>query len=277
MVRLTSAAASGSGPRLSRHQIPPDTVTPVVDADDPEVVYAATVDRLIADDPALRAVADEFGVPPRWHRPPGFPSLVLFILEQQVSLASAAAAYRRVLDRVGSMTPMRLLATTPAELRLDGVSRQKDRYLRALADAVLDGRLDIDGLALLEDEAARANLVALPGIGRWTADVYLLACLDRPDLWPVLDRALQVAAGESLGLDAPPDPATLETIGERWRPHRSSAARILWPGYLSRRHRVETPTVALFDGAVDPGDDEDRRADDAGTRPSPTPVPPRRR
>ncbi len=91
----------------------------------------------------------------------------------------------------------------------------------------------------------RAALTALPGIGRWTADVYLLACLGRPDLWPVGDRALQVAAAEALGLATVPDQSGLEAVGERWRPHRSTAARLLWHGYLARRGRAETAPLAL--------------------------------
>nr|WP_277352196.1 hypothetical protein [Knoellia sp. DB2414S] len=176
-------------------------------------------------------------------RDPGFASLVLFILEQQVSLASAAAAYRKVLARIGTMSPRALLAATPEELRADGVSRQKDRYLRALAEAVESGSLDLEALAGMPDDEVRARLTSLPGIGRWTADVYLLACLGRPDLWPVGDRALQVAVAEALGLEEVPDQARLEELGERWRPHRSTAARLLWHGYLSRRGRVETPPL----------------------------------
>ena len=204
-------------------------------------LFERTVAALVADDADLARVVTEHGIPPLWLRPPGFPSLVLFVLEQQVSLASAAAAYRRIADRTGEMTPEAILRTTPEDLRLDGVSRQKDRYLRALAVAVDDGMLDLDGLAALGDEEVRAALTALPGIGPWTADVYLLACLGRPDLWPVGDRALQVAVAESLGLPANPTPVELVAIGERWRPYRSTAARLLWHGYLVRRGRVETP------------------------------------
>ena len=211
-------------------------------------LFARTVAELTRDDGDLAALVDEHGIPPLWLRPPGFPSLVLFILEQQVSLASAAAAYRKVLDRLGAMAPEALLATTPEELRVDGVSRQKDRYLRALASAVLAGELDLPGLEALGDDDVRRALTALPGIGRWTADVYLLACLGRPDLWPVGDRALQVAAAEALRLDVVPDQGALELLGERWRPHRSTAARLLWHGYLVRRGRVETP-VTVLDGA----------------------------
>ena len=203
-------------------------------------LFARTVADLTAADPRLAKLVATHGTPTLWLRPTGFPSLVLFILEQQVSLASAAAAYRKVLDRIGTMVPAALLATTPDELRLDGVSRQKDRYLRALAEAVETGDLDLDGLDHLDDDAVRRALTALPGIGRWTADVYLLACLGRPDLGPVGDRALQVAAAEALALDTVPDQAALEILGERWRPHRSTAARLLWHGYLVRRGRVET-------------------------------------
>lgn len=217
------------------------TAVTVVDASS----FDAIVDALTADDAALAAVVAEHGAPRFWQRPAGFPSLVLFILEQQVSLASAAAAYRRLVERIGVMAPATLLATTADDLRLDGVSRQKDRYLRTLAEAIERGELDLDALAAVDDDEVRRRLTAWPGIGRWTADVYLLACLGRPDLWPVGDRALQVAVAESLGLATVPTAEALEQIGERWRPHRSTAARILWHGYLARRGRVETPNDLL--------------------------------
>lgn len=175
---------------------------------------------------------------------PGFAALVLLVLEQQVSLASGAAAFRRVRERIGAMTPEGVLGTTSAQLREDGVSRQKDRYLRALADAVVTGALDLGALSDCDDETAHRRLTALPGIGRWTADSYLLASLGRPDVWPVGDRALQVAVGEALHLDAVPGPSDLELIGERWKPLRASAARLLWHAYLQRRGRVETATDA---------------------------------
>lgn len=207
--------------------------------------FERTVGELAERDGDLARLVEAHGVPRLWLRPPGFRSLVMFVLEQQVSLASAAAAYHRVLSRIGDMTPAGVLATTPEELREDGVSRQKDRYLRALAEAVDGGALDLAGLASLDDDAVRAALTALPGIGPWTADVYLLACLGRPDLWPVGDRALQVATAEALALPAVPTALELTTVGERWRPLRSSAARLLWHGYLARRGRVETPSDLL--------------------------------
>lgn len=198
------------------------------------------VTAVAATDEHLAAELADHGLPERWSRPPGFPSLVLLILEQQVSLASAAATYARIRARTGAMTPTALLATMPEELRADGVSRQKDRYLRALSTAVDTGALDLGRLPTLPDAEVRAQLVALPGIGRWTAEAYLLACLDRPDVWPVGDRALQVAVAERLGLAAVPDQRELEVIGSRWAPHRSTAARLLWHGYLARRGRRET-------------------------------------
>lgn len=209
----------------------------------PARAFAVDLASLLAGDEALAALVAEHGPPVFWERPPGFASLVLFILEQQVSLASAAATYRALLARQGVMSPTAVLANP--DMRRDGVSRQKERYLRALAAAVADGSLDLAALEGLDDDAVRAALMALPGIGRWTADVYLLACLGRPDLWPVGDRALQVAAAEALGLATVPDPTELERLGERWRPHRSTAARVLWHGYLRRRGRVETPNDLL--------------------------------
>jgi DNA-3-methyladenine glycosylase II len=212
----------------------------ILDAAAFERVMAALVDA----DGALARIVVEHGAPPFWSRPAGYRALVLLILEQQVSLASAEAAYRRIRERVRTVTPEAILACSPEELRADGVSRQKDRYLRALSEAVATGALDLDALAAHDDETVRAELIALPGIGRWTADVYLLACLGRPDLWPVGDRALQVAVAEALDL---PEAVALEVLGERWRPHRSSAARLLWHGYLGRRNRVETRHDLLDD------------------------------
>ena len=122
-----------------------------------DALFRRTVQDLTAADPQLAELVEVHGIPPLWLRPAGFPSLVLFILEQQVSLASAAAAYRKVATRTGAMTPTAVLATTPEELRLDGVSRQKDRYLRALATAVETGALDLAGLAALDDEEVRRD------------------------------------------------------------------------------------------------------------------------
>jgi DNA-3-methyladenine glycosylase II len=202
--------------------------------------YRLAVAALIDTDPDLARAVAAYGQPAYWHRPPGFAALVLLILEQQVSLASAAAAFHHLRTRVGEITPRSLLESSDGDLRADGFSRQKTRYARLLAEAVLTGTFDLDGLAGVSDEEARHRLVALTGIGPWTADVYLLACLRRPDLWPTADRALQVGTREVLGLPASPSPPQLEMIGARWRPHRSTAARLIWHSYLTRRGRTET-------------------------------------
>ena len=128
-------------------------------------------------------------------------------------------------------------------LRADGFSRQKNRYVRVLSAALLDGSLDLDAVALLDDDAVRTTLVALPGIGPWTAEVYVLSALRRPDTWPVGDIALQEAARRARRLDARPSPSELEVIGEAWRPHRASAARLLWHLYLSEPRRNGRPAV----------------------------------
>jgi len=198
-----------------------------------EMSFRAAADELAGRDAVLGAIVHRHDVPEFWARPPGFATLLLLILEQQVSLASARAAYERVDTRLGGVTPLALLELSDAELREDGFSRQKTRYARALASALLAGELDLELVAELDDDGAREALVALPGIGPWTAEVYLLSALRRPDTWPVGDIALQEAARRALGLDTRPSPAELEEIGERWRPHRATAARLLWHLYLS--------------------------------------------
>lgn len=205
---------------------------------DDERAFHETVDALCADDAALAAIVERFGRPRLWRREPGFPTLVLLILEQQVSLASAKATYDRLADAVETVGPAEVLALDDDALRRVGFSRQKTRYVRALAAAIVDGHLELDALPSLPDAEVRHDLIALPGIGPWTADVYMLACLGRPDLWPVGDVALQSAAQRALCLERRPTAVELEQIGDRWRPHRSTAAQLLWHLYLGERHRL---------------------------------------
>ena len=200
-----------------------------------ETAFAAAAAELCATDPDLAAIVDRHGLPEFWAREPGLPTLVLLILEQQVSLASARAAYDRLVTRLGGLTTQGILASSDAELRADGFSRQKARYVRVLSSAIEDGSLDLGRLPSLDDEAVREALVALPGIGPWTAEVYLLSALRRPDTWPVGDIALQEGARRARRLDVRPSPAELTVIGEAWRPHRATAARLLWHLYLSDR------------------------------------------
>ncbi|MFN0154663.1 MAG: DNA-3-methyladenine glycosylase family protein [Gaiella sp.] len=201
--------------------------------------HRASVRAVATRDPDLARVVARYGVPPFWSREEGFATLVHVILEQQVSLASAQAAFDRLAARIGSVTPRALLAVSDAELREDGFSRQKARYTRLLAEATLGGDVDLGGLAALPDADAHRALTALTGIGRWTADVYLVMALRRPDVWPRGDLALEIAAAEVKGDGRRMEADQLEQLAETWRPHRASAARILWHHYLSSRGRSD--------------------------------------
>ncbi len=197
----------------------------------------AAVADLAARDADLAGIVERFGAPPLWEREPGFPTLLHIILEQQVSLSSAQAAFDRLRRAADPLTATRFLALSDQELLAIGFSRQKARYGRALATAVNVGTLDLDGLAGLDDDAVHAALQALPGIGPWTSTIYLLMVLGRPDVWPVGDIALAASVAEVKGLGHRPDAAEMDTIGEAWRPFRSVAARLFWLDYLRRRGR----------------------------------------
>ena len=201
---------------------------PLTDASLP----VALADLTARDDRLARIVAD-YGPPPLWAREPGFPTLLHIILEQQVSLASAKAAFDRLLAIASPLTPERFLELDDVTLKAVGFSRQKTRYGRELAAAIRSGGLDLDALDLLNDEAVRAELTKVVGIGRWTSDIYLLMALGRPDAWPAGDLALATAARHALGLASTPGTAELAAIGEAWRPWRAVAARVLWHFYLS--------------------------------------------
>ncbi len=195
-------------------------------------------DDLARRDPDLASVLQAIGYPPIVTRPRGFPTLLLLILEQQVSIASARATYLRVERALGVVTPDAFLTLTPDVLRNLGFSRQKARYGYALAAAIVAGSLDLHGLDKLDDDDARTALIALPGIGPWTADVYLLMVLGRPDVWPSGDVALQTAAQTAKALASRPSASELGSLAEPWRPHRSMAAHLLWHLYLSAPRRA---------------------------------------
>jgi len=170
-----------------------------------------------------------------WDRDPTYATLVHLILEQQVSLASAQAAFDKLRGALGaSIEPAGLLELSDAELRAVGFSRQKAGYARTLARAMLDG-FDLGALSLMPDDEVRLALTAMPGIGPWTADIYLTMCLLRPDVWPHGDLALATSARDLLELDERPTFAELGALAERWHPYRAVAARILWHDYLQRR------------------------------------------
>ena len=198
----------------------------------------AVARELARREPVFSRVLAAHGPPPLWSRPPVFATLALIILEQQVSLASARAAFERLRAALGTVTAARLAAAEPASLHAAGITRAKTRYLIEAGREVAAGRLRLAALARLDDEQVHERLAALTGIGRWSTDVWLLMVLRRPDVWPVGDRALVVSAARLWRLPEVPDAAVMQAIGERFRPWRSVAARLLWHWYLREGRRT---------------------------------------
>jgi DNA-3-methyladenine glycosylase II len=193
---------------------------------------------LAARDSDLARIHQRLGDPPIWGRRPGFPALVKIILEQQVSLRSAAAIYRRIDEHVGGMSPHTVNRIGVAGLRQIGVTRQKAAYCHGLARRVLDGRLDLGAVARASDEDGRRMLLEVPGIGPWSVDIYFLMALRRPDVWPRGDLALASALRDVKGLRTLPSHEQQLKLSDSWAPWRSVAARILWAHYLSARGRA---------------------------------------
>lgn len=203
--------------------------------------FADAVRELAARDPQLGRLFARNGFPPHWRRDPGFASLTHIILEQQVSLASAAAAFRRLDDRLdGSIEPAGFSSLTGDELKAIGFSRQKAGYVRELAAGLESGAVDLHAVSSMSDDDATRALLELRGVGPWTAAIYLMFTLDRSDVWPPGDRALHVAMAESLSLAAPPTTDDAVAIAARWKPWRSAAARLLWHDYLGGPTAVPT-------------------------------------
>jgi DNA-3-methyladenine glycosylase II len=209
-----------------------------------EQVFTQGVGLLTERDEHLAEVVQNYGQPPLWVREPGFPTLVYIILEQQVSLASARAAFERLKAAVNPLTPKRFLTLTDAELLRIGFSRQKTLYTRLLAESLARRHFDLRYLHDLHDDSARKMLIAFKGIGRWTADIYLLSALRRPDIWPTGDLALATAVQEVKRLRKRPSPEKLEALSVPWRPLRAVAARLFWHAYLCKRG-LKSSTVSL--------------------------------
>ena len=203
-----------------------------------EATLAAGVRALARTDRDLAALFAKNGLPPMWARRPGFPTLVHIVLEQQVSIVAARSLFRRVRDHLGGMTPELVVGRGILGLHRLGLTRQKASYCHALAHAVLDGSLSLSRIARGDDTEGRSALLMLRGIGPWSADVYYLMALRRPDVWPVGDLALAVALAEVKGLPARPNAQRQLEMSAAWTPWRSVAARLLWHYYLtSRRSR----------------------------------------
>lgn len=235
---LSDNPAAGAVDSRAFGPVDRNTLLPMVMFLDEET-FSQGVDLLTREDNALAEIVARHGIPEFWQRTPGFETLVLLILEQQVSLESGAAVHERLRDMVTDVTPENILAYNEENLKGIGFTRQKAGYVVGLAQAVHDGDLDLESLRAMGFDEASAVLQRIKGIGRWTAEAYLLAAEGRPDVFPVTDRALQVGTGEALTMKTTPTADELEILSRPWHPVRSVAARLIWHGYLSKRGRIE--------------------------------------
>jgi DNA-3-methyladenine glycosylase II len=190
---------------------------------------------IIQRDDHLGMIVKEYGHPPLWIRPNNFETLVLTILEQQVSLASAYAAYQKLKQRIGAITPYALLQLTDDELRNCYLSRQKIVYTRELARALTNESINLRKLQHQPDEVVRHELKKLKGIGDWTVDIYLLHALRRTDIFPVGDLALLNAIKMVKGIDQLSKEQAL-AMAEAWKPDRSIATMLFWHYYIKKKN-----------------------------------------
>ena len=193
-------------------------------------------DVLAKRDKDLKQIIKRHNYPPVWTRKASFPTLILIILEQQVSLASARAAFTKLKEKTGAITPARLLKLSDAEMKACYFSRQKIVYARHLAETLLSKKIELKKHVLLPDEEIRASLKQVKGIGDWTADVYLLFAQQRTDVFPVGDLAMVNALKEIKKLPAATSKEELLLLAEPWRPYRSIAAMLLWHYYIQTRN-----------------------------------------
>jgi DNA-3-methyladenine glycosylase II len=204
----------------------------------PEVLTESTLadaaEHLARRDKDLASILKRFGPPPLWARKPGFSTLVKIILEQQVSLASAASIFARLEKNIVPFRPVRMIELGEAHLKSQGLTRQKTSYCLHLAQSLHDKRLNLAHFGRMSDEEVKAALMELKGIGSWSADVYLLMALGRTDIWPATDLALAISITKLKGLKTKPNPNQLSEMAEGWRPFRSVAARMLWQYYLAK-------------------------------------------
>ena len=192
-------------------------------------------DKLFRKDKDLRRIGKEHGYPPMWVRPASFQTLILFILEQQVSLASAYAAFRKLKERIGYVTPSKILSLSDEELRSCYFSRQKIVYARELAKTIQTKQLRLKKFSDAHEDEVRIELKKIKGIGDWTVDVYLMHALQRSDLFPLGDIALVNSLKEVKRLNGNTTREHMLAIAESWRPYRTIASMILWHAYIRKR------------------------------------------
>jgi DNA-3-methyladenine glycosylase II len=203
--------------------------------------FYSVCDGLSRKDRDLADIIKLYGYPPMWTRPNSFETLVHFILEQQVSLASARAALEKLRERIRLITPERLLQINDDELKDCYFSRQKIVYVKSLANAIVDGQIDLKKMETLSDEIVREKLISLKGIGNWTIDVYLMFVLRHTDIFPVGDLAVRNAVITVKRLAKVSSKEQILDIAEIWKPNRTIAAMILWHYYLKTRATKPDP------------------------------------
>jgi DNA-3-methyladenine glycosylase II len=192
-------------------------------------------DKLGSEDPDLGGILTNFGYPPLWSRPNTFETLVHFILEQQVSLASALSALQKLKEHLVDLTPENIITMTESEMRACYCSKQKQAYIKNVASAIISGGLNLDAFNVMEDDDIRQHLTRLKGIGNWTADVYLMFVLQRGDIFPLGDLAAVNALRSLKSLAADTDKNAIVAISSQWKPYRTVATMMLWHLYLSKR------------------------------------------
>ena len=200
--------------------------------------FHAFCDKVARKDKDLGQIIRQYGYPPLWQRQEGFATLVHIILEQQVSLASARAAYDMLKLKIGTITPKKVLALTDEELRACYFSRQKTIYVRHLASALVNKELHLHDFHELTNEEIRAKLIAIKGIGHWTVEVYLMMVLHRCDLFPLGDIALINSMKKVKALPKTATREEIEHIASRWKPYRTIAAFLLWHAYINDRNMI---------------------------------------
>lgn len=198
--------------------------------------FYSLCDGLTEKDDVLKTIIEQYGYPPFWSRPFNFASLIHIILEQQVSLASALSAFKKIQEKLGEITPANLLQLSDEEMKACYFSRQKTSYTRHLAENILIGNLDLVLLSEMEDDEIKRQLLKLKGIGNWTVDIILMFCLQRCNLFPMGDIALINSVRHELQ-QPKLTKETISSMTEKWAPYKTLAAYIFWHAYLERRKK----------------------------------------
>lgn len=199
--------------------------------------FISICNTLAAKDPDLQTIISTYGYPPFWKRAASFETLVHIILEQQVSLASALSALKKLKEKIIEITPQNLLLLSDEEMKHCYFSRQKITYSRHLAQELINDRLKLHELNTLDDDTVRTRLTKIKGIGNWSVDVYLMMVLQRSNVFPLGDIALITSVKETKGLSKETSREAIALIAEKWKPYQTIAAFILWHAYISKRKR----------------------------------------